>query len=88
MTIDRRSLLALLAASSLPTMAWAAQRKSLADPMHLGAEQALIDSGLASQLQKAFGRDTGVAVQLVPGRSGSLLAVSYTHLTLPTNREV
>lgn len=73
MTIDRRSLLALLAASSIPTMAWAAQRKSLADPMHLGAEQALIDSGLASQLQKAFGRDTGVAVQLVPGRSGTLL---------------
>jgi len=73
MTIDRRSLLALLAASAVPAMAFAAQRKSLADPMHLGAEQALIDSGLASQLQKAFGRDTGVAVQLMPGRSGSLL---------------
>jgi len=72
MTLDRRSLLALLAASAVPTV-HAAQQKSLTDPMRLGAEQALIDSGLASQFQKAFGRDTGVAVQLVPGRSAALL---------------
>lgn len=72
MTLDRRSLLALLAASALPA-AHAAQRKSLTDPMRLGVEKALLDSGLASQFQKAFGRDTGVAVQLVPGLSASLL---------------
>lgn len=72
MTFDRRSLLAFLAVSALPT-AHAAQRKSLADPMRLGVEQALVDSGLASQFQKRFGRDTGVAVQLVPGPSATLL---------------
>ena len=72
MTLDRRSLLALLAASAVPA-AHAAQRKSLADPMLLGVENALMESGLASQFQKAFGRDTGVAVQLVPGHSAALL---------------
>ncbi len=41
--------------------------------MRLGVEQALVDSGLASQFQKGFGRDTGVAVQLVPGLSAGLL---------------
>lgn len=56
----------------MPT-AYAIQRKSLADPMRLGAEQALIESGLAGQFQKSFGRDTGVAVQLVPGLSADLL---------------
>ncbi len=72
MTLDRRSMLALLAASALPT-SHAAQRRSLADPMRLGVEQALVDSGLAGQFQKRFGRDTGVAVQLVPGLSATLL---------------
>ncbi|MGY4831530.1 substrate-binding domain-containing protein [Sphaerotilaceae bacterium SBD11-9] len=73
MTLDRRTLLALLAATSVAPLAQAAQRKSLADPMLLGVEQALLDSGLATQFQKAFGRDTGVAVQLVPGYSAPLL---------------
>jgi tungstate transport system substrate-binding protein len=72
MTLDRRLLLALLAASAVPT-ARAAQRKSLADPMRLGVEQAVLESGLASHFQKGFGRDTGVAVQLVPGLSATLL---------------
>lgn len=72
MTLDRRSILAVLAASAWPAT-HAAQRKSLADPMRLGVEQALVDSGLASQFQKGFGRDTGVAVQLVPGLSATLL---------------
>jgi tungstate transport system substrate-binding protein len=72
MTPHRRLVLALLAAAAVPATR-AVQRKSLADPMRLGAEQALIDSGLATQFQKSFGRDTGVAVQLVPGRSAALL---------------
>jgi tungstate transport system substrate-binding protein len=72
MTFDRRSLLAFLAASALPA-AHAVQRKSLADPMRLGVEHSLVDSGLASQFQRRFGRDTGVAVQLVPGSSAVLL---------------
>lgn len=72
MTPKRRSLIALLAGTWLPT-AQAVQRQSLLDPMRLGAEQALLDSGLAQQFQRAFGRDTGVAVQLVPGRSAPLI---------------
>lgn len=65
-------MLATLAAFTAPA-AWAAQQKSLKDPLRLGVEQSLIESGLATQFQKAFGRDTGVAVQLVAGRSASLL---------------
>jgi tungstate transport system substrate-binding protein len=70
---DRRLLLALLATSLAP-FSQAAQRKSLADPMRLGAEQSLMDSGLVPAFQRAFGRDTGVAVQLVPGNSAALIA--------------
>ncbi len=72
MSLTRRALIALATASPL-TAPQAQQRKSLADPLRLGAEQALVDSGLASQFQKAFGRDTGVAVLLVPGASAGLL---------------
>jgi len=73
MNAHRRHLLALLAATTTP-WAHAAQRQSLADPMRLGAEQALVDCGLAGQFQRAFGRDTGVAVALVPGNSAALIA--------------
>jgi tungstate transport system substrate-binding protein len=73
MTLNRRHLLAWLAAASTPC-AQAAQKKSLADPMRLGVEHAVFDCGLASSFQKAFGRDTGVAVELVPGDSASLIA--------------
>lgn len=72
MSLSRRHLLALPAGWVLPA-AHAVQRKSLADPLRLGAEHALLQSGLASQFQKTFGRDTGVAVQLVPGFSAELL---------------
>src|SRR5450631_906903 len=43
----------------------AQQRRSLSDPLRLGVDDALWDSGLAQALQRAFGRDTGIAVQLV-----------------------
>jgi len=43
----------------------AQQRRSLKDPLRLGVDGALWDSGLAQALQRAFGRDTGIAVQLV-----------------------
>ena len=62
--ISRRDLLsafALLPASA----AFAQQRRSLADPMRLGVDTALFDSGLAKALQQGFGRDTGIAVKLV-----------------------
>lgn len=43
----------------------AQQRRSLSDPLRVGADAALVDSGLAKALQQAFGRDTGIAVKLV-----------------------
>ncbi|MBX3603723.1 MAG: substrate-binding domain-containing protein [Piscinibacter sp.] len=61
----RHLLLAGCAAAAGP--GWAQQRRSLKDPLRLGVDDALVESGLAPALQKAFGRDTGVAVQLVPG---------------------
>lgn len=56
-----------IAACLLPAVGWAQQRRSLKDPLRLGVDPALMESGLGPALQKAFGRDTGVAVQLVPG---------------------
>jgi tungstate transport system substrate-binding protein len=60
--IRRRLFTAAAAALALP--AAAQQRKSLADPMRLGVDTALAESGLARALQVGFGRDTGVAVKL------------------------
>ena len=51
----------------------AAQRQSLSDPLRLAADDALVDSGLAPSLQRVFGLDTGVAVQLLRGPATSLL---------------
>ncbi len=74
MTRRRPLLLAGLAAPLwLATAAQAQQRKSLADPLRLGVDHALVASGLARSLQRAFGRDTGIAVQLVPGPALPLL---------------
>jgi tungstate transport system substrate-binding protein len=70
--MNRRPLLISLLATALPAVA--AQKKSLADPMLLGVEQSLVDAGLAQAFQRAFGRDTGVAVKLMPGTSASVLA--------------
>jgi tungstate transport system substrate-binding protein len=63
------SLVALLPGAR----AQAQQRKSLADPLRVGVDQALIDSGLARALQRGFGADTGIAVKLIPGVALSLL---------------
>ncbi len=72
--MKRRSLLftplALLGASQAP----AAEKRAITDPMRLGVENALVDSGLATQLQRAFARDTGGVVLLVPGTSAGVLA--------------
>ncbi|MFT3954309.1 MAG: hypothetical protein QM722_07945 [Piscinibacter sp.] len=70
---SRRLLLGAAVALALPSLSRAQQRQSLADPLRLGADQALIDSGLAAALQTAFGKDTGVAVQLIPGLALPLL---------------
>jgi tungstate transport system substrate-binding protein len=51
----------------------AAQRASLADPLRLGVDVALADSGLAGRLQRGFGTDTGVAVRLFAGPASTVL---------------
>jgi len=76
MNARRRALIRLsAAAAALACPAWApaVQRQSLADPLRLAADDALVDSGLAGSLQRAFGRDTGVVVQLVRGPASALL---------------
>jgi tungstate transport system substrate-binding protein len=56
-----------------PMLAAALQRRSLDDPLRLAADDALVDSGLAGQLQRTFGVDTGVAAKLVRGPASALL---------------
>ncbi len=73
MTTTRRHFLLGSLAMPMPA-AWAQQRRSLEDPLRLGAENALVDSGLALALQQGFGRDTGVVVQLVRSPALRLLA--------------
>jgi tungstate transport system substrate-binding protein len=51
----------------------AAQKQSLEDPMRLGVDEALMKSGLARALQRAFGVDTGVAVTLTSGPALDML---------------
>ena len=64
--ISRRPVLiaAGLALVGAPSVR-AQQRRSLSDPLRLGVDAALVDSGLAKALQQGFGRDTGIAVNLV-----------------------
>lgn len=74
MSLHRRALLQLTAAGmAAPVTAWSAQQRSLADPFRLAVDEALVDSGLASQVQRRFGRDTGVAIQVLPGPARELL---------------
>ena len=65
--ISRRPVLMMAAGLALvgvPSVQ-AQQRRSLSDPLRVGADSALVDSGLAKALQLSFGRDTGIAVKLV-----------------------
>jgi tungstate transport system substrate-binding protein len=72
--ISRRLVLGVMgAALAAPRLAAAAQRQSLTDPLRLAVDDALFDSGLAADLQRAFGRDTGVAVQLLHGPATGVL---------------
>ncbi|MBW8830632.1 MAG: substrate-binding domain-containing protein [Burkholderiales bacterium] len=75
MTSRRYALIRLTTAAVLagPAFALAAQRQSLGDPLRLAVDDALFDSGLAASLQRAFGRDTGVAVQLLHGPASGVL---------------
>lgn len=72
--IARRQLFALPIGALLPASAVRAQqRRSLADPLRLGVDTALFESGLAQGLQQGFGRDTGIAVKLVAAPALRLL---------------
>lgn len=72
---NRRSfLLTPLAVGGPLVDARAQQRPSLDNPLQLGVDRALVEGGLATALQRAFGRDTGLAVQLTAGPSSALLA--------------
>ena len=62
-TMRRRSLLIGSLVAAVPVAARA--KGGPAVPLRVGADVALVDSGLAPALQQAFGRDTGIAVQLV-----------------------
>jgi len=72
----RHALLQLVAAATgvaLPRIVQSAQRRSLDDPFRLAVDEALAVSGLAAHLQRRFGRDTGVAILLLPGPARQLL---------------
>ena len=71
--IARRRLFAAGLAGWLVAPAFAQRIRSLKDPLRLAVDVSLMDSGLAHALQQAFGRDTGVAVQLTGGASLPLL---------------
>jgi len=69
----RPFLFSLLIAAGTPALR-AAEKKTISDPLLLGVEQSLIDSGLAAAFQQGFARDTGIVVKLVPGSSAVVLA--------------
>jgi tungstate transport system substrate-binding protein len=71
--MQRRPLLA----ASLALIAASASRAQVASgpigPLRLGADRALVESGLARSLQQAFGADTGIAVKLRAGPALTIL---------------
>ena len=61
--ISRRRLLSIVLGGVAPaSTTLAQQRRSLNNPLRLGVDLALSDSGLAKALLQGFGRDTGIAV--------------------------
>lgn len=74
MSLHRRALLRLATAGlAAPGVARSAAPRSLADQFRLAVDEALVDSGFAAQVQRRFGRDTGVAVRVLPGPARELL---------------
>lgn len=64
--VRRRSFLVAAAASVTATaQAQPAGRGGRSGPLRVGADRALVDSGLAAGLKRAFMADTGIAVTLV-----------------------
>jgi tungstate transport system substrate-binding protein len=71
--INRRNLICALPCLMSSEVLWAQQRKSLIDPLRVGVDLAPFESGLGRALQRGFGRETGVAVQLVRKPAMALL---------------
>jgi tungstate transport system substrate-binding protein len=70
---NRRFFLAALAMPLLAGAAPAPKPSERGGPLRLGVDRALAESGLARDLQHAFGADTGIAVLLVPGPALAVL---------------
>jgi tungstate transport system substrate-binding protein len=72
MPMRRRPLLFLpLLAAAWPALAQ--PRRAASDPLRLGVDRSLVESGLAPALLRAFGVDTGIAVKSVAGPALPLL---------------
>lgn len=71
--MQRRPLLA----AALALMAGSGVRAQVASgplgPLRVGADRALLESGLAQALQRSFGADTGIAVRLIGGPALAML---------------
>ncbi|MCW7538320.1 LysR substrate-binding domain-containing protein [Aquabacterium sp. A7-Y] len=75
MQLVRRRFLTLLAGSAAPAWAVAQQRLPQQSALLVGVATSLADCGLAQRLKVAVARDTGLAIQLVPGPSGKVLSL-------------
>jgi len=64
---------AALATSAFSPGGRAEKPAERAGPVRLGVDRALVESGLARSLQRAFAGDTGIAVLLVPGPALAVL---------------
>jgi len=64
---------AALATSAFSPGGRAEKPAERAGPVRLGVDRALLESGLARSLQRAFAGDTGIAVLLVPGPALAVL---------------
>jgi tungstate transport system substrate-binding protein len=71
--MHRRRLLATGVALAASPTARATARRPAATPLRVGADRALVESGLGPALQRAFGADTGIAVKLVAGPALAVL---------------
>jgi tungstate transport system substrate-binding protein len=72
--LHRRQLLMCTALLGMGMgVAMAAQLQSLRDPMRLGVDQALMQSGLARALEVGFESDTGIALKLTAGTALAML---------------
>jgi tungstate transport system substrate-binding protein len=83
--MHRRSLAVSLGLGLLAPSVLATRRKVLSDPLRLGVEQSLVEAGLATRLQMAFIRTTGLLVELMPSTSTEVLLTlerGDTHLSL------